>query len=67
MLTGKYDAEEGRLPKGPRALLFRQILPGAQPLLRTMGAIADERGKSVSQVRPRDHLMHAVTGKTHRH
>ncbi|EIE24793.1 Aldo/keto reductase [Coccomyxa subellipsoidea C-169] len=49
MLTGKYSAT-GRLPKGPRGLLFRQILPGIQPLLNTMQAIADERNKSVSQV-----------------
>ncbi len=50
MLTGKYDAKAGKLPKGPRGLLFRQILPGMQPLLGAMQAIADERGKSVSQV-----------------
>ncbi|BDA49221.1 probable aldo-keto reductase 2 [Coccomyxa sp. Obi] len=50
MLTGKYNAEAGILPKGPRGLLFRQYLPGMQPLLGAMQAIADERGKSVSQV-----------------
>jgi pyridoxine 4-dehydrogenase len=50
MLTGKYDARSGKLPKGPRSLLFRQILPGIQPLLSTMQAVADERGKTVSQV-----------------
>ena len=52
MLTGKYDVSSGRLPKGPRGLLFRQILPGLEPLLSTMEAIAQERRKSVSQVRP---------------
>ena len=51
MLTGKYNASSGRLPKGPRGLLFRQILPGLEPLLGTMDAIAQERRKSVSQVR----------------
>ena len=51
MLTGKYDVSSGRLPKGPRGLLFRQILPGLEPLLGTMNAIAKERRKSVSQVR----------------
>jgi hypothetical protein len=50
MLTGKYSAT-GQLPKGPRGLLFRQILPGIQPLLGAMQAIAEERTKSsVSQV-----------------
>ncbi len=51
MLTGKYDVSSGKLPKGPRGLLFRQILPGLQPLLSTMEAIARERRKTVSQVR----------------
>lgn len=50
MLTGKYDVSSGKLPKGPRGLLFRQILPGLQPLLSTMEAIAKERRKTVSQV-----------------
>lgn len=50
MLTGKYDLSAGRLPQGPRGILFRQILPGLEPLLGTMEAIAQERRKSVSQV-----------------
>ncbi|KAK9794677.1 hypothetical protein WJX73_007621 [Symbiochloris irregularis] len=49
MLTGRYDAQ-GSLPKGPRGLLFRQILPGAQPLLQTLKEVADGRGRSMSQV-----------------
>ncbi|CAN6466391.1 unnamed protein product [Victoria cruziana] len=49
MLTGKYTA--ARLPAGPRALLFRQILPGLRPLLSTLEEIAQKRGKSMSQVR----------------
>lgn len=48
MLTGKYSADE--LPKGPRGLLFRQILPGIAPLLHTMRQIATVRKKTVSQV-----------------
>jgi hypothetical protein len=50
MLTGKYDAKTGKLPKGVRGLLFRQILPGLEPLLSLMQTIAKERRKSVSQV-----------------
>lgn len=50
MLTGKYDVGSGRLPQGPRRLLFRQVLPGIGPLLSLMQAIADERGRSVPQV-----------------
>eukprot|EP00850_Spirogloea_muscicola_P005622 SM000026S08871 [mRNA] locus=s26:275382:278066:+ [translate_table: standard] len=48
MLTGKYGGDQ--LPKGPRSLLFRQILPGLKPLLQTMQEIAAARGKSVPQV-----------------
>eukprot|EP00850_Spirogloea_muscicola_P002789 SM000011S18967 [mRNA] locus=s11:142589:145246:+ [translate_table: standard] len=48
MLTGKYVGDQ--LPKGPRSLLFRQILPGLRPLLQTMQEIAVARGKSVPQV-----------------
>ena len=50
MLTGKYDADAGRLPSGPRGLLFRQILPGIKPLVGLMQAMADERKKTVAQV-----------------
>jgi pyridoxine 4-dehydrogenase len=50
MLTGKY--REGRLPPGPRGLLFRQILPGIEPLLDIMRQIAARRRKTVSQVSP---------------
>ncbi|KAG9452591.1 hypothetical protein H6P81_005495 [Aristolochia fimbriata] len=48
MLTGKYNTS--RLPRGPRALLFRQILPGLAPLLYTLEEIAQKRGKTMSQV-----------------
>ncbi len=61
MLTGKYDVSSGRLPKGPRGLLFRQILPGLEPLLGTMEAIAQDRRKSMSQVSVTVHVpLYAV-------
>ncbi|KAK1326844.1 hypothetical protein QJS10_CPA01g02509 [Acorus calamus] len=48
MLTGKYTIS--RLPRGPRGLLFRQILPGLEPLLSSLGEIAQRRGKTIPQV-----------------
>ncbi|KAJ3690322.1 hypothetical protein LUZ61_019486 [Rhynchospora tenuis] len=48
MLTGKYNTST--LPRGPRALLFRQILPGLAPLLSLLRRIAQARGKTMSQV-----------------
>ncbi|CAL4942686.1 unnamed protein product [Urochloa decumbens] len=48
MLTGKYDASN--LPKGPRSLLFRQILPGLESLLTCLKQIAEKKGKTMSQV-----------------
>ncbi|XP_020093815.1 pyridoxal reductase, chloroplastic isoform X1 [Ananas comosus] len=48
MLTGKYSVSN--LPRGPRALLFRQILPGLDPLLNTLQDIAQRRGKTMSQI-----------------
>lgn len=48
MLSGKYDKDT--LPEGPRSALFRQILPGAQPLLQVMQEVAAARGKTVAQV-----------------
>lgn len=49
LLTGKYSAA-GPYPKGLRGFLFRQILPGIQPLLDTLGAIAAERHKTPAQI-----------------
>ena len=49
MLTGKYEVGRA-LPKGPRALLFRQILPGLAPLLAELRSVAAARGKTPSQV-----------------
>ncbi|EYU45303.1 hypothetical protein ABFS82_06G016700 [Erythranthe guttata] len=48
MLTGKYSANN--LPNGPRGLLFRQILPGLEPLLNSLKETAQRRRKTVSQV-----------------
>ncbi|NMF85672.1 aldo/keto reductase [Nodosilinea sp. P-1105] len=49
LLTGKYTAS-GPYPKGLRGLLFRQLLPKIQPLLQTLKAVAEERGKTPAQV-----------------
>lgn len=48
MLSGKYSPT--KLPRGPRAILFRQILPGLEPLLRSLKEIAQKRSKTVPQV-----------------
>lgn len=48
MLTGKYTPSN--LPQGPRGLLFKQILPGLEPLLRSLREIAERRRKTVPQV-----------------
>lgn len=48
VLSDKYDLDN--LPKGPRGLLFKQLLPSIQPLLRTMREIAKNRGVSCSAV-----------------
>jgi pyridoxine 4-dehydrogenase len=49
LLTGKY--QEGLpLPKGPRRILFKQLLPKIKPLLACLKVIADSRFKTMSQV-----------------
>ncbi|KAK9060846.1 hypothetical protein SSX86_018026 [Deinandra increscens subsp. villosa] len=48
MLTGKYTPAS--LPRGPRGLLFRQIIPGVEPLLISLKEIGEKRGKSIPQV-----------------
>ncbi|CAI0452603.1 unnamed protein product [Linum tenue] len=48
MLTGKYTSSQ--LPVGPRGLLFGQILPGLQPLLKVLSKIATKRRKTIPQV-----------------
>lgn len=49
MLTGKYT-ENGPFPGGLRGLLFRQILPGARPVLDCLRSVAESRHKTMSQV-----------------
>ncbi|XP_050385627.1 pyridoxal reductase, chloroplastic [Argentina anserina] len=48
MLTGKYTPSN--LPNGPRGILFKQILPGLEPLLRSLKDIAQKRNKTIPQV-----------------
>lgn len=49
LLTGKYSLDN--LPRSSaRKQLFRELLPGAQDLLGTLNAVADEYGKSQTQV-----------------
>jgi pyridoxine 4-dehydrogenase len=49
LLTGKYT-EKSSFPKGIRGVLFRQIIPGIQPLLNCLREIAKARNKTMSQV-----------------
>jgi pyridoxine 4-dehydrogenase len=49
LLTGKYS-DPGSFPKGLRGWLFKQLLPGARPVLECLGAIAQERNKTMAQV-----------------
>lgn len=49
LLTGKYSPQ-GPLPKGFRGLVFRQLLPGMEPLLQTLTEIATSRQKTPAQV-----------------
>ena len=46
LLTGKYGENK---PKGLRGVLFRQLLPGIQPLLDCLREVAAERGKTMAQ------------------
>ena len=50
LLTGKYDLDNLPRQGNPRRQLFRELLPGAQPLLGTLKAVAKEVGKTPSQV-----------------
>ncbi|NJK39576.1 MAG: aldo/keto reductase [Oscillatoriales cyanobacterium RM2_1_1] len=49
LLTGKYT-QTGNLPKGIRGFLFRQLLPGIQPILNSLQAIAISNHKTMAQV-----------------
>jgi len=48
LLTDKYSID--KLPTGPRAILFREYLPGMKVLLDELRDIAKARNKSVPQV-----------------
>ena len=48
VLSGKYSAE--RLPSGPRALVFKALLPSLRPLLGTLNEVAAARRVSPSAV-----------------
>jgi pyridoxine 4-dehydrogenase len=50
LLSGKYSLDRLPRPGNPRRQLFKELLPGAQPLLDTVKAIADEYNKTPSQV-----------------
>ncbi len=50
LLTGKYTLDNLPRQGNPRRQLFKELLPGAQPLLRTLNAVATEYGKSQTQV-----------------
>lgn len=49
LLTGKYT-QDGPLPPGLRGFLFRQLLPGIQPVLKVLNEIATAREKTMAQV-----------------
>ena len=49
LLTGKYTGA-GSFPRGLRGWLCRRILPGAQPLLACLQAVAAARSKTMAQV-----------------
>ena len=46
LLTGKYGKNK---PKGLRGVLFRQLLPGIQPLLDCLREVTAERGTTMAQ------------------
>lgn len=48
MLTGKYTPSN--LPRGPRGLLFKQIIPGLEPLFNSLSKVAKRRRKTIPQV-----------------
>jgi pyridoxine 4-dehydrogenase len=50
LLTGKYNLDNLPRPGNPRRQLFRELLPGAQGLLRTLDAMGKEFNKTPSQI-----------------
>ncbi len=49
LLTGKYT-QKSDLPKGLRRFALGQILPGIQPLLSCLRAVAQEKEKTMAQI-----------------
>lgn len=49
LLTGKYGQDTPK-PKGLRGILFRQLLPGIQPLLDCLKEVAIQRDKTMAQI-----------------
>lgn len=50
LLSGKYDLDNLPRAGNPRRQLFKELLPGAKPLLGTLKAVASEVNKTPSQV-----------------
>lgn len=50
LLTGKYNLDNLPAPGNPRRQLFRELLPGASDLLKTLEVVGAEYGKTQSQV-----------------
>ena len=50
LLTGKYNLDNLPRPGNPRRQLFRELLPGAQELLKTLDVVAQEYEKTPSQI-----------------
>jgi pyridoxine 4-dehydrogenase len=50
LLTGKYNVDNLPRNGNPRRQLFRELLPGAQPLLKSLEVIAKDLNKTQSQV-----------------
>ena len=49
LLTGKYNVDNLPRDGNPRRQLFRELLPSASPVLKTLEAVADEYGRTMSQ------------------
>jgi pyridoxine 4-dehydrogenase len=50
LLTGKYNLDNLPRPGNPRRQLFRELLPAAQDLLRTLDSVAKEYDKTPAQI-----------------
>ena len=51
LLSGRYSPDRlNEVPRGPRGVLFRQLLPQLRPLLNTMEEMGAQRGKTVAQL-----------------